>query len=624
MTAAERAAVVRKSPVGLALVLAAAVGLCFLGKGGIVGAVVLVTALLGAPLFVLLGVVTVACYMLYAGRSEPVEFLNLIERIRTLADQPTLLAIPFFIMSGAVMSQGQISSRLIDFARACVGWVPGGLAMSAVLACVFFAAISGSSPATVVAIGGMMGPTLLARGYPERFSHGLLASAGSLGILIPPSIPMILYPIVYQGSFIEVERLFMAGYGPGAVIATVLMGFCFVYGVKQRKLEKGDGATPRALLDGALFFFGLPLVFYPFTDLPGETLVKLAIYVAILQKVTEFDVKVVGKSLIDGFWALLFPVGIYLGIQTGLFNAIEAAALSVVYAVLVEVYVHRAMKLSAVPKIFQETGIFLGSLLIIMVAALAFSEFLEEQQIPAEMVGWIANMDLEPWQFLLLLNALLLVVGMIMDILSAMFVFVPLLAPIATSLGVDPLHFGIIFIVNLEIGYLTPPVGLNLFVASTLFERPMGHIIKSVAPFIVLMFAGLMVITYVPALSVGIANYLMDGGERSTPPPSSGGGALGDDDTTEPETPDGVQTIEEMMREMEGDEDGVEGSEGGSSSMGVQTIEEMMRELEEAAEEGAEPSEPSEPSEPAAMSPDIAPTGRVLTMEEMMEAAGVE
>jgi C4-dicarboxylate transporter DctM subunit len=624
MTAAERAAEVRKSPLGIAIVLATAIGLCFLGKGGIVGGVVLLTALLGAPLFVLLGVITVTCYVLYAGRSEPVEFLNLIERIRTLADQPTLLAIPFFIMSGAVMSQGQISSRLIDFARACVGWVPGGLAMSAVLACVFFAAISGSSPATVVAIGGMMGPTLLARGYPERFSHGLLASAGSLGILIPPSIPMILYPIVYQGSFIEVERLFMAGYGPGAVIATVLMGFCFVYGVKQRKQEKGEGATPRALLDGALFFFGVPLVFYPFTDLPGETLVKLAIYVAILQKFTEFDLKVVGRALVDGFWALLFPIGIYLGIQTGLFNAIEAAALSVVYAVLVEVYVHRAMKLSAVPKIFQETGIFLGSLLIIMVAALAFSEFLEEQQIPAEMVGWIANMDLEPWQFLLLLNALLLVVGMIMDILSAMFVFVPLLAPIATSLGVDPLHFGIIFIVNLEIGYLTPPVGLNLFVASTLFERPMGHIIKSVAPFIVLMFAGLMVITYVPALSVGIANHLMDGGGPSAPPPASGGGALGDDEPTEPETPDGVQTIEEMMREMEGGEG--EGGESGSSSMGVQTIEEMMRELEGAAEEGAEPSEaePSEeaPAEPTAM--DIAPTGRVLTMEEMMEAAGVE
>ncbi|MCA9612741.1 MAG: TRAP transporter large permease subunit, partial [Myxococcales bacterium] len=242
MTAAERAAEVRKSPIGLVIVLAVAIGLAFLGKGGIVAAIVLVTALLGAPLFVLIGVVTVACYMLYAGRSEPTEFLNLIERIRTLADQPTLLAVPFFIMSGAVMSQGQISVRLIDFARACVGWVPGGLPMSAVLACVFFAAISGSSPATVVAIGAMMGPTLLQRGYSEKFAHGLLTSAGSLGILIPPSIPMILYPIVYQGSFIEVERLFMAGYGPGIVIATVLMGFCFFYGVKQQMATKGKDA----------------------------------------------------------------------------------------------------------------------------------------------------------------------------------------------------------------------------------------------------------------------------------------------------------------------------------------------------------------------------------------------
>ncbi|MCB9631050.1 MAG: TRAP transporter large permease [Sandaracinus sp.] len=624
MTAAERAAEVRKSPIGLVIVLAVAIGLAFLGKGGIVAAIVLVTALLGAPLFVLIGVVTVACYMLYAGRSEPTEFLNLIERIRTLADQPTLLAVPFFIMSGAVMSQGQISVRLIDFARACVGWVPGGLPMSAVLACVFFAAISGSSPATVVAIGAMMGPTLLQRGYSEKFAHGLLTSAGSLGILIPPSIPMILYPIVYQGSFIEVERLFMAGYGPGIVIATVLMGFCFFYGVKQQMATKGKDALGRALLNGLLFFGGVAVVVIDFTNLPGETLIKLVVYLAVLQKITEFELKVVGRALVDGFWALLFPIGIYVGIQTGLFNAIEAAALSVVYAVVVEVYVHRAMKLSAVPKIFQETGVFLGSLLIIMVAALAFSEFLEEQQIPAEMVAWIANMDLEPWQFLLILNALLLVVGMVMDILSAMFVFVPLLAPIATSLGVDPLHFGIIFIVNLEIGYLTPPVGLNLFVASTLFERPLGHVIKSVLPFIALMFVGLMIITYVPALSVGLANRLMDGDSPAAAPPPPNGGALGDDpDEDVPDQPDGVQSLEEMMREMEG-------GEGSSSSMGgVQSLEEMMRELEGAGEgagdDGDDDGDDAPPTEePSAMAPDIAPTGRVLTMEEMMEAAGVE
>jgi hypothetical protein len=200
-----------------------------------------------------------------------------------------------------------------------------------------------------------------------------------------------------------------------------------------------------------------------------------------------------------------------------------------------------------------------------------------------------------------------------------MFVFVPLLAPIATSLGVDPLHFGIIFIVNLEIGYLTPPVGLNLFVASTLFERPMGHIIKSVLPFIALMFVGLMVITYVPALSVGLANRLMDGPATSAPPPTPSDGSLDDepDDTTP--AGDGVQTIEEMMREMEG------GDDDGSSSMGVQTIEEMMRELEEGGgDEEALTVEPEVATMSADMSPDIAPTGRVLTMEEMMEAAGVE
>ncbi|MBX3249447.1 MAG: TRAP transporter large permease [Myxococcales bacterium] len=603
----------RKSPVVMGIVVALAVGLAFTGKGGIIVSIILLSALLGVPLFVLIGIVTVACYVLWAGHTEAVQFLNLIERIRSLADQATLLAVPFFIMSGAVMSQGQISKKLIDFARACVGWVPGGLPMSAVLACVFFAAISGSSPATVVAIGAMMGPTLLARGYSEQFSHGLLTSAGSLGILIPPSIPMILYPIVYQGSFIEVERLFMAGYGPGAVIATILMGFCFVHGVKQAVADEGRQALAKAVARGALFFLGIPVVVLNFTGIPGEGIVKLVAYLALLQWKTEFDLRVVGRAFVDGFWAILFPVGIYYGIQSGLFNAIEAAALSVVYAVVVEVYVHRAMPLGKVPKIFQETGIFLGSLLVIMVAALAFSEFLEERQIPAEMVAWIQNMDLEPWQFLLILNLMLLVVGMVMDILSAMFVFVPLLAPIAVSLGIDPLHFGIIFIVNLEIGYLTPPVGLNLFVASTLFNRSMGHIMKSVLPFMVLMFGGLMVITYWPALSVGIANQLMDHRDapRQTPSVPTPLDDSGDDD--EP-TGRGVQSIDEMMRELEGG--------GAPTTMRVQTLEEMMLELEEDGDEAD--SDADDPPAMEAPMMDIAPTGRVLTMEEMMEAAGLE
>lgn len=505
----------------------------WLGKGGILASVVLACALFGTPLFVIIALATVMSFVLWAGYTDPSQLTVLVERIRTLSDNSTLLAIPLFIMSGAVMSKGQISTRLVDFARALVGWIPGGLAMSAVIACMLFAAISGSSPATVVAIGAMMGPTLLKHGYSPRFSHGLLSSAGSLGILIPPSIPMIVYPIVNQKAIIEVERLFAAGIGPGILIGGILMGFSFYRGMRD--------AAPR----------------------------------------DPFSVRQMGVAVRDGFWALMFPVLILGGIYTGVMTAVEAAAMSVVYAVLVEVYVHHALRPRDIPGIFFETGVFLGALLVIMVAALALSEFLEGQQIPDMMVSWIQSLDLQPWQFLIMLNLLLLGVGMMMDILSAMFVFVPLLAPLAAAMGVDPMHFGIIFIVNLEIGYLTPPVGLNLFVASAIFGKPIGHIIRSVLPFILLMMVGLALITWFPALSVGLGNRIMGAEEQAEPvepvpdepmPPS------------EPEDAPGIQTLEEMMQEAEGDgaddEPGSNDGDDGSDSGRIQTLEEMMREAE--------------------------------------------
>ena len=471
----------------------------FLGKGGLLAAAILAAAIVGSPLFVLIGIGTLGALFLWSGFREPVEFTILIEGIRSLADSPTLLAIPFFIMSGAVMSKGQISQRLVDFAQAFIGWVPGGMAMSAVIACMLFAAISGSSPATVVAIGSMMGPALVAAGYQERFSHGLLTSAGSLGILIPPSIPMIVYPIVNQGAVIEVERLFASGFGPGLVMGSILIGYSFYQGLVDK--------VPTS----------------------------------------PFKFKKLVEATRDGFWALMFPLLILGGIYGGIFNAVEAAAISVVYAVVVEVWLHRALTLKNVPTIFGETGVFLGSFLVILIMALALGEFLEKEEIPDQMVQWIQAKDLAPWQFLLLLNAMLLAVGMMMDILSAMFVFVPLLAPIAESMGVDPMHFGIIFIVNLEIGYLTPPVGLNLFVASALWERGIGHIIRAVAPFVGLMLIGLGLITWYPQLSIGLGNAIM-GGES---------GMMMDGDGEDGETEgSGMPTMEEMMREAQGlDED---------------------------------------------------------------------
>jgi C4-dicarboxylate transporter DctM subunit len=487
------------------VVVAIILFLPFLGKGGLLAAAVLAAALIGSPLFVLMGLATFGSLFLWSGFREVVQFSIVIEGIRSLADSPTLLAIPFFIMSGAIMSRGQISHRLIDFAQALIGWLPGGMAMSAVLACMLFAAISGSSPATVVAIGSMMGPALIAAGYQERFAHGLLTSAGSLGILIPPSIPMIVYPLVNQGASIEVERLFASGFGPGFVIGSILIGYSFYHGLKDK----------------------IPT--------------------------SPFRFRKVVDSVRDGFWALLFPVLILGGIYAGIFNAVEASALSVVYAIVVEIWLHRALKFKALPAIIGETGIFLGSFLVIMVMALALGEFLDKEDIPLTMVEWIQGMDLKYWQFLLVLNLLLFVVGMLMDILSAMFIFVPLLAPVATSMGVDPLHFGIIFIVNLEIGYLTPPVGLNLFVASAMWGKSLEHVIRSVIPFVGLMLIGLAIVTWFPQVSIGLGNIIM-GSKPDTMEEGDEEGEEGEEG--EIEDSGGMPTMEEMMREsMEEDGD---------------------------------------------------------------------
>jgi len=564
------------------LVLAAGVLLLpWLGEGPLIAAVVVGCALLGMPLFALVGVVTVVCFLLWPEVNTEKDLQNLIERVNGLADTENLLAVPLFMLSGSIMARGEISSRLIDFSKALIGWIPGGLAVSAVVACMLFAAISGSSPATVVAIGAMMGPTLMRNGYSERFSHGLLTSSGSLGILIPPSIPMIIYPLINQRAGIETSRLFAAGFGPGLVIGGMLGGYC-VY---------------RGIVDGAVR--------------------------------QPFALSTLREAFVDGFWSLLFPLLILGGIYTGFFTVVEASAVSVVYATVVEIWIHRALKPPELPKIVQETGVILGSLLVIMVSALAFSEFLHFKEVPDAAVEWIQSLGLDPADptdqilFLVILNVLLLLVGTLMDILSAMFLFVPLLAPITESMGIDPMHFGIIFIVNLEIGYLTPPVGLNLFVASTLFDKPLGHMIRSVGPFIALMLGGLALITYQPAISVGLGNWIArEESGAATPAPAP----LPDAPLPDEPLPDGpddgggsgdVQSIEEMMQELEGGSD--ERSEAPGDDGEVLTMEEMMELADQGDDEGEGddgPGDPSEPTPEEREDPD-----HVMTMEEMMEAA---
>jgi C4-dicarboxylate transporter DctM subunit len=447
--------------------------------GGILIFLALVAMIvLGSPLFVIIGVLAAMCFALYGEESlyqlgacatlDPEAicgFDTFPQKMASLTTKNVLLAIPFFVVSGAIMSEGDIANRLVAFARALVGWLPGGLAVATVGGCIFFAAISGSSPVTVIAIGSMMFPALVKAGYNERFSLGLVTTAGSLGILIPPSIPMLVFAIVAGGRVpLDVGELFLAGILPGLMIGLLLSLY-------SMWVARGDASIERS----------------------------------------RFTLRQVVVRFREGFWAVMLPVIILGGIYSGLFTATEAAAVSVIYALIVELAIHRKIGVSHLPKILSESAVMMGTLLIIMALAFGLNDFLVEEKIPDLAVEAIRGMNLSPLQFLLIINLLLLVVGALMDSISAIVIIAPLLKPISDQLGIDPVHLGIIFIVNLEIGYLTPPIGINLFVASSVFEKPLGEVIRAVVPYIGIMLVGLGIVTYVPTISVGPVNVLLRG-----------------------------------------------------------------------------------------------------------------
>ena len=400
-----------------------------------------------------------------------------------------LLAIPFFVLAGNIMTQGTIATRLVDVARAAMGRTPGGLGISAVFACVIFAAISGSSPVTVIAVGGIMFPMLIRERYPENYSIGVLTSAGSLGIIIPPSVPMIIYAIMvgqtlmsvgkgmvdpetgllpggFETSVLEVSPndLFIAGILPGLFIASVLV----IYTLYCTRPNKEGNQIVIPVLEGG---YG-PNLWRQF---------KKSVFALLLP-----------VMILGGIYGILGPLR---------FTVTEAAAVAVVYALFVELFIHREMKLKDLPKILSDSGVMMGSLFLIIVLAIAFNKFLAERYIPQQAAEWLgAHVDTQ-WQFIILVNIFLLALGCVMDIISAILIVAPLLAPIAMEFGIHPVHFGIMFIVNLELGYLTPPMGINLFVASTVFDRPIIKVIRGSLPFLLLMLFCLVVIAWFPGLS---------------------------------------------------------------------------------------------------------------------------
>jgi len=450
---------------GLAVLAVVGIG----PKGGGLIALLLGLILTGAPLYVLIGGLALGCFGFWPTEPEwATSFdlftknFNMMSRMRGLASQEALIAIPFFMVAGAIMSRGAIAGQLVECARAAFGWLPGGLAVSTVIACMFFAAISGSSPVTVITIGAVMYPALREAGYPDRFSMGLVTSAGSLGIIIPPSIPMIVYAIfaTMNGATVHIKHLFIAGIGPGIVIGTALATLCVI---KGRSIKR-----------------------------------------------EEFSWGRLGRAFKEGFWALFLPGFILIGIYLGFFNAIEAAAIAVVLALGIELFVHRQLTLKELPAILADSASLMGSILVIISVALGLSEFLTIKEIPGMLVEYLASYELTSIQFMLMLNVMLILVGCLMDIISAMILFVPLIIPLALKLGIDPIHLGLVFIVNLEIGYLTPPLGLNLFVSSGFFQKPFGEVMRSVLPFIGALAVSLAIVTAIPTISLGMVNMMQD------------------------------------------------------------------------------------------------------------------
>jgi C4-dicarboxylate transporter, DctM subunit len=427
---------------------------------------------IGTPLFVLIGFACLFSVMLI-GNGDPINIpIDMFEAVK----KETLLAIPFFLLAGTIMTAGSISRRLIETAKSLIGHFPGGLAISAVFACLLFAAISGSAPVTVIAIGGIMFPALIKENYDEDFSLGLVTSAGTLGILIPPSIPMIIYAIMapVDGKALSVRELFVAGVLPGLVVALILC----VYSVLRQDLKN--------------------------------------------LKIGKFDGRKALSATMDGIFSLILIILIFLGIYFGLFTAVEAAAVAVFYACLVEFVLQPCisywrqdtsfekrtyssfleLKPRDVPKVFIESSIIMGALFAIIVLAIAFNKFLCEEQIPQAAAAWLSSKVSTKLGFLVIVNIFLLLLGCVMDIISAILIVAPLLAPIAIQYGVDPIHFGIIFIVNLQIGYITPPIGINIFVASGLFKRSVVQVIRATVPYVLILLIALAIITYMPSFSL--------------------------------------------------------------------------------------------------------------------------
>ncbi len=418
--------------------------------------ILLLLAILRTPLFVV-----IALSAMLGFYSQDVDLSVISIEVYRLAEMPVLVAIPLFTLAGYLLGEGQASTRLVNLTNAWLGWMPGGLAIVAIFACALFTAFTGASGITIIALGGLLYPALKQAGYLESFNLGLLTSSGSLGLLFAPSLPLILYGVVAQqldlDQPVSISDLFLAGIFPGLLMLVMLSLYAMMQ-PRDRSQRK------------------------------------------------SFNAREALRATLDAKWEIPLPLVVLGGIYGGYFAVSEAAAVTAVYVLVIEVLIIREIGLRELPRIMRDSMVLVGGILIIVGVSLASTNYLIDAEVPERLFAFIQQHVDDRLTFLILLNLFLLALGMMLDIFSAIVIIVPIVLPIAVGYGIHPLHLGIIFLANMQLGYFTPPVGMNLFIASYRFDKPVMTLYRATIPFFLVLLVAVLIITYWPALSLSLVS----------------------------------------------------------------------------------------------------------------------